>query len=154
VSVEISLRPARQEDEAFLFALFCTSPEYAYLPAEMRDQLLRMQYSAQRSAYGQEFPGSGYEVVLQDEERVGRFWVAGRDEDFYLVDVALLPEYRGKGIGSALINELQKHARNAGKAVRCSVSRFNSGSLRFHQRHGFVVDSEDEMNFSLVWKSV
>lgn len=147
----ISLRPAGAADKPFLFELFSQNPEYAFLPPVLRDQLLQMQFSAQGSAYKCQFSDSGYQIVLRDGDPVGKIWIARRENDFYLVDIAILANARGKGIGSELLRRLQEEARIAGKPIRSSVSRFNSGSLRFHQRLGFIASDESEMTFSMTW---
>ena len=46
---------------------------------------------------------------------------------------------RGGGIGSALLTPLIEHARAAGRHVMIGgVDAENTGSIAFHQRHGFV----------------
>jgi L-amino acid N-acyltransferase YncA len=59
-----------------------------------------------------------------------------------------------KGIGTALVRRLQREAATTRLPIISSVSRFNPGSLRFHQRLGFAIVREDEMNFHLQWKTV
>jgi hypothetical protein len=53
-----------------------------------------------------------------------------------------------------LIQRLQQEAAKARLPIRCTVSRFNSGSLRFHQRLGFSIVREDQMHFYLEWRGV
>ncbi len=150
------LRPATATDDGFLFELYCQvrAPEFAMLalPEEQKGQLIRMQYTAQRAAYQAQFPGSNYEIVLHDGQAVGRIWVDRSERDLHLVDVALLPACRNAGIGTHLIKQLQSEAGSTGKPIRSSVFRFNPGSLRFHERLGFCVTSEDQVEFHLEWR--
>jgi GNAT superfamily N-acetyltransferase len=151
----ITLRPVVPEDEEFLFHLYCTvrAPEFAYmaLSEQQKMQFLLMQYKAQQSGYRTQYAESEHELVLQEDRPVGRILVACMEGEFFLVDIALLPESRNQGVGTLLVSRLQARARQAGKPVRSSVFRFNSGSLRFHQRLGFHMTAEDEIQFQMEW---
>jgi len=80
--------------------------------------------------------------------------VAQDELEFHLVDIAVLPKLQSKGIGTVLIKRLQQEAAKARLPIRCSVFRFNPGSLRFHQRLGFSIVREDQMHHYLEWRPV
>jgi ribosomal protein S18 acetylase RimI-like enzyme len=151
----IHRRAATPADEPFLFDLHCAvrAPEFALLglPEPQKQQLIRMQYAAQMNGYSSEFPESGFEIVFDDERKVGRIWIARREDGFHLVDIAILPDAQNSGIGTSLLRELQREAEAAQKPVRLSVFRFNQGSVRFHQRLGFTVTHEDEIQLYFEW---
>jgi len=154
----LAVRPALPQDEIFLYDLYLAvrGPEFALAPitAEQKDHLIRMQFRAQMSAYTQMYPNSCYHIVLLDGKAVGRLWVAPGDGEFHLVDIAVHPSLQGKGIGTALIQRLQQEAAKARLPIRCSVFRFNPGSLRFHQRLGFTIVRADEMHYQMEWRTV
>ena len=52
------------------------------------------------------------------------------------VDIALLPRYCNRGIGTRLLRELQSEAAAAGKPLRIHVERVNP-ALRLYERLGF-----------------
>jgi ribosomal protein S18 acetylase RimI-like enzyme len=110
--------------------------------------LLRIQYAGQKQTYGMEYPG-GNEVVLLDGEAIGRIWLYRGTTEHHLVDIALMPEFRNRGIGSALVKDAIAGARAAGLRLRCSVAATNAGSLRFHQRLGFQVAGQDDLYYDL-----
>ena len=58
-------------------------------------------------------------------------------QEVRLVDIALLPEHRNAGIGTALIQSLIDEASRAGKALRLQVLRASPG-VRLYERLGFV----------------
>ena len=153
---EIHRRPATPGDEPFLFDLYCAvrAHEFALmpLPEPLKQQLIRIQYTAQKDGYAAEYPGSGFEIVFNGEKKVGRIWIARHEDSFHLVDIALLPEAQNSGIGTGLIRELQREAALAHKPVRLSVFRFNTGSVRFHERLGFTVTNEDAIQFYYEWR--
>ncbi len=151
----ITVRRATSEDREFLFDLYCAvrAPEFALLalPPEQKQQLILMQFTAQQNAYRAQYPGSDYVIVLQNGRPVGKLWIAQTQNEFHLVDIALLPEARNTGIGTLLIGQLQSEARRAGKPVRSTVFRFNPESLRFHKRLGFSIATEDATQFYMEW---
>ncbi|HUA59411.1 MAG TPA: GNAT family N-acetyltransferase [Verrucomicrobiae bacterium] len=149
----VHLRDATVADEPFLFDLYAAvrAPEFALLPEAQRQHLIRMQYAAQTGAYRAMYPGTGYQIILRGSEPMGRIWITELPGEFRLVDIALLPEGRNRGVGSALLRDLQGRAQAEGKRISSSVFRFNPGSLRWHQKLGFRVVSEDEIRIDLEW---
>ncbi|HEY3824807.1 MAG TPA: GNAT family N-acetyltransferase [Bryobacteraceae bacterium] len=151
----VRLRPREPGDETFLFSLYSAlrAPEFALLaiPEPQKEQLIRMQYQAQNSAYAMQYPESDYQIVMRDDCPVGKIWIARNEDEFHLVDIVLAPEARNSGIGAHLLKQLQQEAEAAGLPVRSSVFRFNPGSLRFHLRLGFRIVAEDEIEFRMEW---
>ena len=148
------LRYVTAEDEDFLFRLFVSSreSEFAVLPGPQRSALLRMQFEAQRQNYGRRYPDGRHSIVSLEDANVGRLWVGETETEIVILDVALLPEYRNRGIGSALYSRLIEQAMASGKGLRASVSTANPGSLRFHERMGFTVTGRDEMYVTVrIW---
>ncbi len=148
----ITTRAASKQDDAFLFGLFqaVRLPEFAHagLAGVQLDLLMNIQYAGQMQTYGAEYPG-GDEIVLLDGEAIGRIWLYRGTAEHHLVDIALMPEYRNRGIGTALLQDAIAGARAAGVRLRCSVAATNPGSLRFHQRLGFLVAGRDELYYDL-----
>jgi ribosomal protein S18 acetylase RimI-like enzyme len=114
--------------------------------------LIAMQFHAQMGAYAATYPNSCYHIVLLDSRPIGRLWVARQDNQYELVDIAIHPDLGNKGIGTALVQRLQADAQQARLPIRSSVSRFNPGSLRFHQRLGFRIVREDQIYFYMEWQ--
>ena len=152
------VRPALPQDEIFLYDLYSAvrAPEFdlAAISAAQKEFLIRMQFRAQLSAYIEMYPNSCYHLVLLDSKPVGRLWVAPGNGELQLVDIAVHPTLQRKGIGTVIIQRLQQEAAKARLPIRCTVFRFNPGSLRFHQRMGFCVVREDQTHFYLEWRPV
>jgi GNAT superfamily N-acetyltransferase len=152
----LAVRPALPQDEIFLYELYVAirGPLFAMAPITptQREHLLRMQFRAQLSSYTQQFPNTCYHLVLLDSKPVGRLWVAPAGDGFLLVDIAIHPSLQSKGLGTALVQRLQQEAQNAKLPIRSTVDRFNPGSLRFHQRLGFHVVREDQLQYYLEWR--
>jgi ribosomal protein S18 acetylase RimI-like enzyme len=152
------VRPSLPQDEIFLYELYSAvrAPEFelALIPAAQKELLMRIQFRAQMSAYTEMYPNSCYHLVLLDSKPVGRLWVAPREGELQLVDIALHPNLQGKGIGTELVQRLQQEAARAKLPIRCCVFRFNPGSLRFHRRLGFSVVREDQTHYYMEWRPV
>jgi ribosomal protein S18 acetylase RimI-like enzyme len=102
-----------------------------------KEAFLRMQFSAQDRWYHEQTPDASYQVVLVDGEPAGRLYVDRRADEIRIVDISLLPEYRGRGIGSALLGDVLAEADAARKRVSIHVERFNR-ALGLYERLGFA----------------
>ncbi len=154
----LAVRPALPQDEIFMYELYSAirGPEFALAPltATQREHLIRLQFRGQLHTYTQMYPNSCYHIVLLDGKPVGRLWVAQMDGEYHLVDIAVHPQLQSKGIGTVLVQRLQQEAARARLPIHSTVSKFNPGSLRFHQRLGFRILREDEMNYFMEWRTV
>jgi len=72
----------------------------------------------------------------------GRLYVHRGPSEIRVVDIALLPEYRGAGVGTSLLQDLLAEGDAAGKSVTIHVERMNP-ALRLYERLGFAV-AEDK----------
>jgi len=143
---------AATEDDAFLARLFYDvhGPEFAPLglPPASLDQLLAMQFRAQRGGYATEFPNACDHILHVGVERVGRMLVNQTSEEIRLVDIALLSSYRGQGLGERLLRGLCQRAADSGLPLRLSV-RPGNPALRLYERLGFRRVSSDGINVAM-----
>src|SRR5450755_1397194 len=102
----VSLQPVRPSDEPLLYQTFASTraDEMALTGwnAEQQEAFLRMQYEAQRRSYGMDMPDAEYSVIRRNENAVGRLILNRTPEEIHVVDIALLPAFRGLGIGGTL----------------------------------------------------
>lgn len=137
----IDLRPAGSADEEFLYRVYASTryDELAPLgwPTDRVEVFLRMQFRAQDAHYRQHYPAAAFDVILVGGEPAGRLYVDRWPDQVRVVDIALLPEFRGAGVGTFLLARLQAEAAAAGLPVSIHVETFNP-ALRLYQRLGFV----------------
>ena len=140
---KLDLRPVTKEDEPFLVALYGSTRDAELSQAEwqpgQREVFVRWQFEMQRREYDARFPDARYQLILIDGEPAGRFWVGEDDEEIRLLDIALLPQFQKRGVGTILLRELMKEADGAGKRLRHMVFVLNDNAHRFYERLGFVV---------------
>jgi ribosomal protein S18 acetylase RimI-like enzyme len=101
-----------------------------------------MQFDAQDAWWREHYAQASFDVILVDGEPAGRLYVLRGESEIRIVDIALLPEQRGNGVGSSLLRDLLAEADAAGKSVTIHVERMNP-ALRLYERLGFAV-AEDK----------
>ena len=154
-SGSIALRPVKADDEEFLFRAYAGTRELERHAARWRngewDAFVRMQYEAQRCHYQTHFPDAEHWVVLRDGEPIGRIWVLRMANEIRLLDIIILPEHRGCGIGTYLIRSLQQDATAAGVRLRHSVELDNHGARRLYERLGFTTVETHGLHRLMEW---
>jgi ribosomal protein S18 acetylase RimI-like enzyme len=152
----INLDPVRLSDEPFLYRTFASTRTAEMVltgwNAEQQEAFLRMQYEAQRRSYLMQLPDAQYWVIRCDGSAVGRLIIDRTTEEIHVVDIALLPEFRKRGIGSTLMKAIIKEASQAAKTVRLHVERFNP-ALRWYERLGFSVVNAGPIYLEMVWRA-
>lgn len=155
----LSLRPARDADAPFLRALFETArPDAAILaawPEQVRRPFLDQQFQFQTIHYARVYPDADRLLVTADGAPIGRLIVSRQPEQWCVVDIALLPAWRGQGIGALLVQSIQAAARRArAPCVRLSVDVRNP-ARRLYARLGFAaVEEADGMaNVEMAWRA-
>jgi ribosomal protein S18 acetylase RimI-like enzyme len=135
----VELRPVGPADGELLFRIYASTraQELAVLALDRaaEEAFLRVQLAAQSAAY-ERYTGRSNRLVVVDGEPVGRLDVARGEREIVVLDISLLPEHRGRGIGTALLRDVLAEAAAAGKRVRIHVERSNP-ALRLYRRLGF-----------------
>ena len=136
----ISLRPITPEDVSFLAAVYASTRWDELAPTgwseEQKADFCRRQFDAQSEYYAANYPEASFQIIERDGWPIGRLYVARREKEIRIVDITLLPESRGGGIGTKLLRDLQDEARTASKSLSIHVERFNR-ALTLYQRLGF-----------------
>jgi len=139
--VAIGYRPVEPEDRDFLCKVYASTRREELAPLSWTDaqkqEFLKMQFEAQDRYYRKQYAGDAFLMIQLDGRSVGRLYVGRWEEEIRIIDIALLPEYRGSGIGSAILSDLLAEAESEGKPVRIHVEKQNP-ALRLYKRLGFV----------------
>jgi len=152
---EISLRPVQDCDEAFLLKVFASTREaerdaVRWEVAEWK-MFIQLQSRGQHAQYAIRFPTAAYDIILCNSEPVGRIWVHHASDEILLLDIAILPEYRSRGIGTYLIKGLQESARAACVPLRHSVELTNPRARMLYERLGFVAIATSGLHTLMQW---
>jgi ribosomal protein S18 acetylase RimI-like enzyme len=101
-----------------------------------KQRFLRQQFEAQRTHYERYLPDTEYLVIERCGRPIGRLYLDRREDELRIVDIALLSEHRGAGIGNAILTDLTSEASDRGVPVRIHVER-NNPALGLYRRLGF-----------------
>lgn len=144
----ISLRPYHEYDRDFLFKLYASTrtdeiAPFGWPPAQ-QEAFLLMQFTAQQRWYAMSYAQAEHHIIEQDGTPIGRMMVSREQPAAVLIDIALMPEHRRKGIGGGLIRQLIEQCNGKKLPLRLQVLRGNP-ALRLYERLGFVRTEEDQM---------
>ncbi|MSU58989.1 MAG: N-acetyltransferase [Pedosphaera sp.] len=142
----VALQPVRSGDEAFLFNVYASTRAEELAPAGWNEQeqesFLRMQFQAQDKHYRENYPGAELQIIQVDGGHAGRLYVHRRANEIRIMDIALLPAYRRRGIGTILLEEILAEGARLEKIVTIHVEVFNP-ALHWYERLGFRKKSAD-----------
>ena len=148
------LRPAGPGDAELLYRIYASTreDELAAVPwdAPAKEAFLRMQFAAQDRYYHATFPGASYDLIVSGDDVLGRLYVDRGETAWVVLDIALLPERRGQGIGTQLLTEMLAAAEAAAKPVRMHVERSNP-ARRLYDRLGFRQIADQGVYLLLEW---
>ena len=115
-----------------------------------------MQFEAQDRHYRAHFPHAQCSViefaVRGEPVPVGRLWVDRRERSIHVLDIALLPEFRGQGLGTACLHRLTAEASARQVPLTVKVEFFNP-ARRWYERLGFVPQGEHGMHVQMSWSA-
>jgi ribosomal protein S18 acetylase RimI-like enzyme len=154
LSQGFALRPETDADIAFLMRLYASTraEELAPVPwsAEQKAAFLAQQFDAQRRHY-RAYADCAFDVIEKNGEPAGRLYLQAQPSRLHIVDVALLPAWRGHGVGAMLLEGLQAAGRACGKGVSTFVERFNP-ALRLYRRLGFAEIADHGVYLEMEWR--
>lgn len=151
-----TLRPLIAGDELFSCQVYASTraDEMALVnwTDEQKQAFLWMQFNAQRTHYQTHYPKAENSIIQCNGIDIGRLIVERSKDPLILMDIALLPEYRGMGIGTALIKDLMAEAAGKDWSVSLHVEFFNP-ALNLYTRLGFVKVAEQDVYHKMIWRS-
>ena len=146
----ISFKPMEDEDMDFIERVYGSTREKELSTTnwtqEQKRSFVIMQSVAQLSEYRSKYQGATYEVILVKKKPAGRLFLWETDNEIRIVDIALLPEFSGKGIGKKILTGIIEAARKKHKAITLHVLRDNP-AIRLYESLGFrtVHDKDDRV---------
>jgi ribosomal protein S18 acetylase RimI-like enzyme len=145
---EPDLKPAGHDDAEMLYRIYASTreSELAVVPWDeaAKEAFLRMQFTAQDTYYRANWPQASYDLIVSGEQVLGRLYVDRGEAVWQVLDIALLPQYRGQGIGTRLLGDVLAEAAGAAKPVQIYVERFNP-ARHLYDRLGFRQVEEQEV---------
>jgi ribosomal protein S18 acetylase RimI-like enzyme len=151
----VTLRPVAAADEAFLLRVYASTrrDELAVTGWDdnTKEAFLAQQFRAQHDYYLATYEGASYDVILVDDEPAGRLYVARWPEEIRVMDISLLPEYRGGGVGEYLMRKFMAEGAEHDQRVTIHVERQNR-AVTLYRRLGFEPVEERGVYVLMEWK--
>jgi RimJ/RimL family protein N-acetyltransferase len=124
---QLALRAVSDADLAFLQRLYASVREEELRPTgwpeEQKAAFLAMQFQAQHRAYAA-YADTDYFIVQRGQQDIGRLYLQHQPETISIVDISLMADTRGQGIGTDLLQAVLP--RRGQRTKRC---RFMSKNL-------------------------
>lgn len=116
--------------------------------------LIAMQQRFQAAGYRNDFPAASYLLLERDGAPCGRIVVDAGAQALRLVDIALLPEARGQGLGRHVLLALQACATQLGVPLTLSVHHSNPQARRLYLALGFHAHTINAVSEQMVWNNL
>ncbi len=151
----IRLRPEERDDLPFVFRVYAgTRTEELALTdwtESQKEDFLRMQFEAQYRHYHEHFPDAAYQIIEKKRQPIGRLYLDRGPDELRVIDIALLPEQRGAGIGGVLTQQILDEAALLAKPVRIHVER-NNPAMHLYDRLGFQRVEDQGVYWFMEWR--
>ena len=145
-------RREKVTDRDFLLRLFVSvrGPEFEELPAMLRSSLLEQQFHMQRSSYLSRYSHDSFGVIEHQGASIGKLYLAETKTGIHIVDLALLPDWRNRGIGTFVMKHLCTLAEQEKASVTLSVFAANP-VLTLYRRIGFRQVAQNSGYLQMLW---
>jgi len=144
----IRLRPITDADLEFLCQLYASTRDEEKKLVGWDDGqwegFMRMQFNLQHTQYMRNYRNPSFDIISLGHMPIGRLYLDRENEEIRIVDISLLPEYRGRGIGSALMAKILREGDNRGIPITLHVERSNP-ALALYRKLGFREEHSTEV---------
>lgn len=146
-----ALRGETPDDGPFLERLFISvrldRPDMAIWPPETRHSFLVSQFGFQTRHYANAYAGADYWIITHEQAPVGRLYLHHGPDAVRVIDISLLPEYRGGGLGTVLLQVLQAQ----GQPISLHVDMMNPAQT-LYRRLGFAEAGLQGPSWAMLWR--
>jgi ribosomal protein S18 acetylase RimI-like enzyme len=156
IAPPIKLVPVSEADLPFLFQVYASTrtrelAQAGWPPAQQQEFLL-MQARMQHAHYTARYCHGQYYKIRAEGQDVGRLYLDAGQDDVHVIDIAILPAFRNRGIGSAVLRAVQAAARGAGAAVSLQVEK-GSPAGRLYDALGFEPAGDSDTHAFMRWSN-
>lgn len=109
--------------------------------SEQKALFVRHQFDAQGAHWRENYHDTSFDIIERADVAIGRLYVARWRDEIRIVDIALVPEQRGNGLGASLLRELCDEGDRTGRPVTIHVEIYNP-ARRLYERLGFALKEE------------
>jgi ribosomal protein S18 acetylase RimI-like enzyme len=136
------LRAATEADAAFV---------YQARVAGLKEYVARIwgwDEAYQTKRFAEHYSPARYQIVVVEGGDAGALSVENRTDEVFLADIELLPEFRGRGLGTAILGTIVADAEARGLPVTLPVLKVNP-ARRLYERLGFVLTGQSDTHYHM-----
>lgn len=156
----LALRPVTANDNELLYQVYSSTrtgelSRVTSWTEEQKQVFLRWQFDAQHQYYQHNYPGAHFWIIEYEGQPIGRLYLhpAYANNSMRIIDIALLPPWRNRGLGRQILLDVMELAQSRGRAVTIHVERFNP-AMRLYKSLGFqLVSITNGVYHLLEWKT-
>lgn len=138
--MNLNFRSIQEKDFPFLKKVYRSTRENELSMTdwseEQKSGFIDFQFNAQHAYYMNVYKDAEFQIIESGSTGIGRLYLWETEHQIRIVDIAILPEHRGKGIGSKILSDLIRQSELSGKKLNIHVEHFNP-ALRLYERLGF-----------------
>lgn len=148
MDVMITTRPATEADHSFIHRIH----RLAY-----RDMIERQfgywDEPRQSGLLDCDLATDNYEMVLWEGRPCGFFSYSTDSGRLHLINLAIHPQYQGRGVGGRVLELLKERAQLKNQPLSLGAYKTNSGARRFYEKHGFKKTGETTVHILYRWRA-
>jgi ribosomal protein S18 acetylase RimI-like enzyme len=141
--MDYTLRPATDADFNFLYNLNKATMK------DVVDQVWGWNEAFQQAYFKEHFNTAGASIIVVRGKDVGGLQYEEAPQSITLVELQVLPEYQGKGLGTAILKHLINEAKASRKDILLQVLKPNIRARRLYERNGFTSYAETETHYQM-----
>lgn len=154
MTIEITYRPISEKDSPLLFTIYCSAREEELATLDWTQQqkqaFLKMQFEMQHRYYKLHYKDARFELILKDNQVIGRLYTEYWQSQIRLIDIIILPNYRHQGIATQIIKRLQAEARASSRVLSLHVEK-NNPALNLYSRLDFQQILDKDIHWFMQW---
>ncbi len=152
-----SLRHAQDGDIPRLRLLYADTraEEMSSVPwaQTAKQQFLDQQFNLQHQHYLKHYPDADFLVIEYEAVVQGRYYLSRTAPQHLIIDICLMAQQRGQGIGRVLIEQSQREAAALGHGMHLHVIKYNVRARRLYEKLGFrMMDDGSDMHHHMGWR--
>ena len=156
LGLDLRLRTLRTDDERWLRDLYASTraEELATVPwpDALRRAFCDQQFDLQHRHFVTHYAGAEFLAIEHAAEGpAGRLYLDRSTPEHLLVDIALFPRFRGRGIGGALLTAIREDAASRARGVGLHVANHNVAARRLYERQDFVPVESTGTHLKMRW---
>lgn len=151
----LGLRLEQPNDKSFIAALLReVRPELEQISPDKDavDYVYQQQFEARSWGYGVQFPDAWHMIIEQSGDPIGLLVLDINEQRARVVDVAVIPQMQGQGVGEKVFAGVQQTAEQMALPLSLCTRRDNLSALQFYKRLGFQAEPDTgSLQIELLW---